>query len=472
MESANSTETAYSEIRSRARQITVGIACCGIAASMTTSALGQLIQDEGAGPTTIEFSFSNPGARSMGLGGAFAALADDATAAYANPAGLIQLTRSEVSVEGRLWQYSTPFTEGGRVTGEPTGIGLDTSPGLRFVETNDDVSGLSFLSFTYPKKNWALALYRHELANFKSNTETQGFFADGQAPGVVRRFLDRRIETDFQVVSLGLSAAYRWTEDLSIGVGFSYAEIETISTFDTFLVDDPILFEGFFDAIGYLPERRVGSFQFGIDEGDMVLNLGLLWRASPRWSLGSFFREGPAYVLDISPFVTGPGLELAGIPEGTVLRSERSTQFLLPDIFGLAVAYRTDDGRMTVSLEWDWVKYSSITDGFDPRVIDRQVQLSDATEIHVGFEYVIARSQPVVALRLGAWLDPDHRFHWDGDDNSDAEAFSRAQFASGGDDEIHFAAGAGIVFQGIQIDLALDVSELRNTASLSAIYSF
>ncbi|MCP4203105.1 MAG: hypothetical protein GY769_14380, partial [bacterium] len=33
----------------------------------------------------VEFSFSNPGARSMGFGGAFVALADDATAAFANP---------------------------------------------------------------------------------------------------------------------------------------------------------------------------------------------------------------------------------------------------------------------------------------------------------------------------------------------------------------------------------------------------
>jgi hypothetical protein len=43
-----------------------------------------------AGFTTFQFSFSNPGARSMGLGGAFVALADDATAAFANPAGLVQ----------------------------------------------------------------------------------------------------------------------------------------------------------------------------------------------------------------------------------------------------------------------------------------------------------------------------------------------------------------------------------------------
>jgi len=34
--------------------------------------------DVGAGPNTLEFSFSNPRARSMGFGEAFVALADDA----------------------------------------------------------------------------------------------------------------------------------------------------------------------------------------------------------------------------------------------------------------------------------------------------------------------------------------------------------------------------------------------------------
>jgi long-subunit fatty acid transport protein len=69
-------------------------------------------------PTTLEFSFSNPGARSMGFGGAFVALADDATAAFANPAGLVQLTRPEISLEGRSWSYLLqPVYRGGKAHG-------------------------------------------------------------------------------------------------------------------------------------------------------------------------------------------------------------------------------------------------------------------------------------------------------------------------------------------------------------------
>jgi hypothetical protein len=46
----------------------------------------------------IPFDFLNPGARSLALGGAFTGLADDATVAFTNPAGLVQLSRPEVSL--------------------------------------------------------------------------------------------------------------------------------------------------------------------------------------------------------------------------------------------------------------------------------------------------------------------------------------------------------------------------------------
>ena len=104
------------------------------------------------------------------------ALADDASAAFANPAGLVQLARPELSIEGRQWSFSTPVTVGGRITGQPTGIGLDDTPGLRTADSPAEVSGLSFLSFVYPRKKWSFAIYRHQLANFELTWETRGLF--------------------------------------------------------------------------------------------------------------------------------------------------------------------------------------------------------------------------------------------------------------------------------------------------------
>ena len=50
----------------------------------------------------FRFNFVNPGARSLALGGAFISIADDATAAQANPAGLNFLLTQEYFVETRF----------------------------------------------------------------------------------------------------------------------------------------------------------------------------------------------------------------------------------------------------------------------------------------------------------------------------------------------------------------------------------
>lgn len=75
------------------------------------------------------------GARALGMGGAFLARADDATAASWNPAGLSYLRRAEVSVVGFR---STRSTRGRDDAGETTSI--DTFDG----------SALDFISLVHP----------------------------------------------------------------------------------------------------------------------------------------------------------------------------------------------------------------------------------------------------------------------------------------------------------------------------------
>src|SRR5215213_9842185 len=61
----------------------------------------------------LQFNFGNPGARSLGMGGAFLGLADDASAAEANPAGLTILRKPEVSIEARNYLEQQLFTTSG-----------------------------------------------------------------------------------------------------------------------------------------------------------------------------------------------------------------------------------------------------------------------------------------------------------------------------------------------------------------------
>jgi hypothetical protein len=203
---------------------------------------------------TIQLRFSNPGARSLGFGGALVALADDATAAWANSAGLVQIADPEVSVEFRYWSYSTPYVAGGRVRGEPTGIRLDTVDGVRTDTDKVDVTGLAFLSFVYPGERWSLSIYRHLFANLEMLGETEGLFTD-DSDGETNRFLDQSNRTTLDMISYGLSGAYRISDDLSVGFGLVYYDSEIVIDSDLYLWDD--LDDPFGSGTGFLPEHFV-----------------------------------------------------------------------------------------------------------------------------------------------------------------------------------------------------------------------
>ena len=421
-------------------------------------------------PATFEFSFSNPGARSLGLGGAFAALADDATAAFANPAGLVQLASLEVSAELRHWRYSTPYIEGGRFEGEPTGIGLDATLGLRTAVSEEQLTGLSYLSAVYPKGKWSFAVYGHQLANFRAQTATQGLFPGNLAP----RAFDRRWSTELDILSYGAAGAYRISDHFSLGLGLVYFKGQLDAPFEWAIWDDDTL-QDFYGPNSYLPERQLASGEMTIDDSDWGLSAGLLWGFAENWSLGAFYRQGPEFglVYDTRAGLIGEVLDPTWTLGATILTVATPMQF--PDVYGLGVAYSSPDGKLAVAFEWDRVGYSSIFDSFDPVVLDTldddldlEVALTadDGNELRLGAEYAFLDLEPVLAIRAGVWRDPDHRFR-----SISTDPEHRALFQPG-EDEIHVAVGLGLAFRSFQIDLAADFSDLVDTFSLSAIYSF
>lgn len=185
----------------------------------------------------LEFSFSNPGARSMGFGGAFVALADDPTAAFANPAGLVQLARPEVFLDVRLGFESD-----------------EASSTFSFEEGSTDVTNLSFLSFVYPVGRCSLSVYGHQMV--KADIANLGELPEDEA----LRALD--------ISRYAVAGACRLLDELSIGAGASY-----------------------FDASYRVLDRK--------EEGsDWGFNAGVLWHPADRLSVGAFFREGPGLDID------------------------------------------------------------------------------------------------------------------------------------------------------------------------------
>ena len=434
-----------------------------VAFATANATLGQNVPSGIAGPPVLQFSFSNPGARSMGLGGAFVALADDATAAFANPAGLVLITEPEVSLEGRSWSYSTPYTEGGRIEGAPSGYGADVVAGLRQGTSSVDLAAISFVSFVYPKGKGSVALYRHQLADFESLTETHGLFSGGTDCCQIRH-LEVRTRTDLEIVSYGFSGAYRITDGLSLGLSLVYFEGTLELVGEPFLPDfDPVLRA--LAPTSYRPERQLVESTVLIDDGDVGLTGGFLWAVSPRWRVGGFYRQAPAFTL-WGDAVVGPSGGFVDLVPGTVL-DEATSPVAFPDVYGLGFTVRPQE-RLTLAFEWDRVEYSTILDSLDQvEFSSDNIVLEDGDELRAGAEYVFLGTTPLVALRLGAWLDPDHLPHF----GPEGSLWERALLLPG-EDEIHVSLGLGLAFERFQVDFGADFSDLVDTVSLSAIYGF
>ncbi len=230
--------------------------------------------------------------------------------------------------------------------------------------------------------------------------------------------------------------------------------------------DIEVTLETFFATNPFAPEMLNRTVLVADQGSDVTAHAGFLWQPHPRWSVGGVYRMGLEFELRLQE-ITGPSSSRP-VPPGSVVFDENDLVDM-PAVWGLGLAFHSRGDAFTASLEWDRVEYSSIVSSLDPEVFDTDgLVLEDADELHAGVEYAFLRAKPLVAVRLGAWLDPDHRIHIAGEER---ELFDRAVFQPG-DDEIHIAAGVGVVFPRFQLDIAVDLSDRVDTASLSAIYHF
>jgi long-subunit fatty acid transport protein len=204
----------------------------------------------------IEPPVVNPGARSLALGGAFVAVADDATAAYANPSGLVQLLRPEISVELRTWGDDW----------EGAGSGF---------------SGIGFASFVLPREKWSLAIYGQTLASLD-------FAGDSGSDALAVIPL-----SSLTIANLGASAAFRLSDALSVGLGAA-----------VFVANSTEIGVEFSTTPSYLSEDYT-SVESGVIGG-------VLWSLSDAWALGASYRSGADFRFDSGREATLPDVLAAG----------------------------------------------------------------------------------------------------------------------------------------------------------------
>lgn len=416
----------------------------------------------------VQFNFSTPGAGNMALGGAFLALAFDASAAYTNPAGLTTIVQPESLIEARHWNYTHIFTDKGRIDNQtPTDGPYDQHSGLLDGEAENIVTGLSYFSYVYPRQDWAFALYRHELVNFEADFSTFGAYLErtrGRNPLGIPGTLDGRLAAlrnhmEVDITAYGGAVAYRLPHEFSVGLTISYFDFVIDSQADRFL---PALSA----APDFRTDRLVNFQSQRGDDSDWGIAAGFLWESRRKiWGVGGVYRQGPDFTFQARS-EPGGGALLPFEPR------EKKAAFHVPDVYGIGLAFRPTDS-LRLALDYDRVLYSQLTDGFVdifdlatlspqlPHEIDRFV-IDDVSEIHLGVEYALLQLWPVLTLRAGAWHEPDHSLRFEGENVG-----FRAVFRAHGD-QMHYTAGAGLALRRLQLDAAIDHSDRVSVISLSA----
>ncbi len=397
----------------------------------------------------VQLSYGNPGARSLGMGGAFLALADDASAAEANPAGLTILRRPEVSLELRDSSSTQDVPASG------------VFPNLATIEleNDSDLMDVSFASFVVPRGQFAVGLYYHHFYSYNQSvlySEPIDYFvgpggavspeecaALGSAcePGAI---VPEQDSFALDIHDFGVAGAWA-TEKLSIGAAIRYnrMEVELLSS-------------------GYSPDGALlGSIHQDDTGSDVTWNIGFKWTATPNVSVGGVYKTEPRR--DVPVFYSPPG-------SGVSLEIE-TINYEAPDMWGLGIAIRPQP-ELTFSFDAARITYSDFLNDSEDllggNVEDYSVD--DGTELHFGVEYFFATNTPF-ALRAGWWRDPAHQIRYEGPIDT-ADGIVASILYPGDEDEDHYSIGIGWAWPDFQLDAAWDHADSSDVVSLSIVARF
>ncbi len=464
-----------------------GRACLGLAGILALavgSAPVRAVTDEEIF-RDLRFNFINPGGRSLGMGGAFISIADDATAAQANPAGLtnvfdpqffLELRRIDPESVETVRSFRDPFRpdEGFDVVAR-TDSSLSTSP--------------TFLSYVAPYGRFSFGVSRHELLDVNNRTvSSYGFFV---TEGSDLRTGEGQVE--LSLTNWNLSAGYRIHDRFRIGATASYGDLSMSSQIvNTFT--DPT---GAVLGDPALAGSRFEVYRTTIDgaDTDWTLTVGALVKITERIKVGAVWRQGGSF--SVEQELTAQPVDRSLLPgriaeqvyfneSGTLLTAENTahrfeTRLNIPDTVGLGISWVPLD-RLTLSADAVKITYSDLLEGFNSRLniltfgFPEEEQaaftVDDQTNLHVGAEYLLPQKGTTTwVIRAGFHQDKDSRIRADFAPG-DPGLGSNENFP-GREDDQHYSAGIGVVLnQRFQIDATADFSDFGTEAVVSFIYSF
>lgn len=363
----------------------------------------------------FEFATSpNPvgsGARAMGMGGAFIAVADDATAASWNPGGLVQLKTPEMSVVGN-WFHKTEDNDFGH---HPEACGTE-----RVSEAD-----LNYLSVVYPfslfNRNMVVSLNYQKLYDFTREWDFRftECSVDAPLPGYsVMTIHDRKwhYEQSGGLSALGIAYCIQIIPQLSLGLtlniwddDLTHSEWEenihgtSITSQTLFLWGSPT------PSISEEPESYEEKNKYLFD--GFNTNIGILWRPADELTIGLVFKTPFTADIKYEHQIRGSGAD-SKPPTPSCTEKHKLD---MPMSYGIGLSYRiSGDFRVSADVyrtEWEDYIYTDSKGKETSPITGKSEHESDIDPTHqvrIGMEYLFVdqKSHYVIPFRAGVFYDP------------------------------------------------------------------
>ncbi len=310
------------------------------------------------------FQINEHGARAMGLGGAFTALANDASAVYWNAAGMSYMRGTNFILGTALIAPSSSFR--------------GVYPSVQSNYLKDDVFFPSHLFITHS--------FTNELAAGVGFTTPFGLGTEWDDDWVGRYLA---IKTQLTTFWVPITVSYKVVDELSISAGFIYSFADVLIT----RKNSQTPFEG--DAFVKLDGNDNSAFGYCF---------GLMFKPIDILSIGATFRSEVDYEFEGTATTTGAQqlLNENQLPNGDVKAKLKTPMNI---VGGVAVDIIPE---LTISADFQWVgwsSYDSLTVDFtDPAYTDLASprEYKDTYIIRLGGEYRINND---VSLLGGIYFD-------------------------------------------------------------------
>ena len=384
------------------------------------------------------------GARALGMGGAFIAVADDATAASWNPGGLIQLKKPEISVVGN-WFHRTEDNEFGN---------NPEAGGSQSVSEQD----FNYLSMTYPftlfNRNMIVSLNYQHLYDFTREWDYPFTSTRKDDFGII---FTRKDNVHYQqkgsLSALGLAYCIQIVPQFSFGFTLNLwdNDISNNEWEANFHVKRSISAAGFpFSSASQYDSVDKCSFS------GFNANMGILWRATDKLTVGLVFKS--SFTADLKHETTTEIIENNG-PKISVEKSDEKLD--MPMSYGVGLSYRFSD-KFTAAAdiyrtEWqDFILTDADSEETCP-ITGKSIHESDIDstyQVRLGAEYLLITQKPryVIPLRAGLFYDP-------------------APAKGSPDDYYGFSLGSGIAIGRYVFDVAFQY-RFGNDAGASMIQNY